>query len=1065
MTSQFKNTTITGTGALVVAQGTADQRPTVTRTVVSYTSGSGTWTVPAGVTNIELLMVGGGGGGGANSGGASYNDGGGGGGAGGLVYKQNYTVTPGAVLNYAVGAAGTAGNASKGGNGGNTTFDTLTALGGGGGGMGGGNNNGGTAAGNDGGSGGGSVNYTGTPAGGSATQPGSATSGFGNAGSPAGSSASQQAGGGGGAGGAGGIASYAVTSDVRYSGAGGPGLPFDITGTVAYYAGGGGGGRAVGGLGGTGGIGGGGNGGNSAGSVGTAGTANTGGGGGGAGSQGSATAVLGSAGGSGVIHIRYTSNLSTATSQGMVRYNSTSNAVEVYQNNEWVIQNPTTNYAGHNLGTYSEQMDNGAYTTSNCSVTANATAAPDGTVTADKIVENGANARHEFNKTIAITTGVTYTYSVYVKAAGRNYIALAYAGNPIIGFDLTGSGSVTAPSGSITGTIISLPNSWFRISATFTATSTTASSAIYHCIKQTSSSSVETYTGDGSSGFFLWGSQYEQSAIVGPYNKTVANTNPMPIIVKGDQVHSFTTTGTSYWTPAQSGLVELLVVAGGGGGGYGYYGGGGGAGGVDYIAKYKVNAGQTYAVTVGAGGAGATSQTVRGSNGSNSQFGSIIAIGGGGGGSRNNSGAGNASNGNAGGSGGGGSFPPAIGGAGTAGQGFEGGGTQYPNGTYAGFGMGGGGASGPGQSGGWNSRYGAQGGGGLGYSISGSLQFYAGGGGGGGNSTGAVDNATAGGIGGGGYGGIVSGISPAAGTANTGGGGGGNGGEANGAAGGSGIVIVRYKLNPNITGTLDGSSPQRAGVSAAAIKTLTSTTTDGYYWINLPVVGPTLVYCDMNTASGGWMHCATFVDNNEPFNNVYSHPWGAPLHNAQYTGIWQDNSILGTQSFTTDYKNNVWNYFPMTQQLMKDSGATLRNLWYTGAAQITAQSLSTFWANRRWLADGSDASPSAVSGGRVHYQTITNFGVNDAVFGSSSLDKILFKWGEYDGTQDGNKDRAMISYVTGNATDVDAPKGIGCHTSLTADYRFRDVVPTAQNTGDSPPNSITGTHALTLWVK
>ena len=221
----------------------------------------------------------------------------------------------------------------------------------------------------------------------------------------------------------------------------------------------------------------------------------------------------------------------------------------------------------------------------------------------------------------------------------------------------------------------------------------------------------------------------------------------------------------------------------------------------------------------------------------------------------------------------------------------------------------------------------------------------------------------------------------------------------------------------------------------------------------------------MNTASGGWMHCATFVDNNEPFNNVYSHPWGAPLHNAQYTGIWQDNSILGTQSFTTDYKNNVWNYFPMTQQLMKDSGATLRNLWYTGAAQITAQSLSTFWANRQWLANGSDASPSAVSGGRVHYQTITNFGVNDAVFGSSGLDKILFKYGEYDGTQDGNKDRAMISYVTSNGSDVDAPKGIGCHTSLTADYRFRDVVPTAQNTGDSPPNSITGTHALTLWVK
>jgi hypothetical protein len=274
-------------------------------------------------------------------------------------------------------------------------------------------------------------------------------------------------------------------------------------------------------------------------------------------------------------------------------------------------------------------------------------------------------------------------------------------------------------------------------------------------------------------------------------------------------------------------------------------------------------------------------------------------------------------------------------------------------------------------------------------------------------------------------------------------------------------------LNTSIAGTLDGSSPQRAGVSAAAIKALTSTTTDGFYWINLPVVGPTLVYCDMNTAGGGWMHCATFVDNNEAYSNSYNHPWAAPMFNAQYTGIWQDNSTLGTQSFTSDYKNNVWNYYPMTQQLMKDSGATLRNLWYTGASQITAQSLSTFWANRQWLAVGSDTSQGAsgaIAQGRVHYQTITNFGVNDPVFGSSGLSRILFKWGEYDGTQDANKDRAMISYETATSTDVDSPKGIGCFTALTADYRFRDVVPTA-NFADSPPNTITGTHALTYWVR
>ena len=53
----------------------------------------------------------------------------------------------------------------------------------------------------------------------------------------------------------------------------------------------------------------------------------------------------------------------------------------------------------------------------------------------------------------------------------------------------------------------------------------------------------------------------------------------------------------------------------------------------------------------------------------------------------------------------------------------------------------------------------------------------------------------------------------------------------------------------------DGSSYAAAAASAAAIKTLTGTTTDGLYWIDLPTVGPQEVYCLMNTSAngGGWM--------------------------------------------------------------------------------------------------------------------------------------------------------------------------------------------------------------------
>lgn len=239
---------------------------------------------------------------------------------------------------------------------------------------------------------------------------------------------------------------------------------------------------------------------------------------------------------------------------------------------------------------------------------------------------------------------------------------------------------------------------------------------------------------------------------------------------------------------------NYLLVGGGGGGGAGSGGtctAGGGAGGVLTGSAFLLTPGTTYNVYIGQGGAG-------GVNGGNTIFFNLTAYGGG-------HGAGSSSNGSgsfvgaSGGSGGGGFN--AVGGLGTATQGFSGGtgtGTGFVNINEAG---GGGGAGAPGS----NTLYGGIG---IKNPIVGSIvgQLSAGSywiaGGGTGSTYEGLGGETAfpGGLGGGGNGGIINNGSsiPTAGTPNTGGGGGSSFG------GGSGVVILSIPT-ANYTGNIAGS--------------------------------------------------------------------------------------------------------------------------------------------------------------------------------------------------------------------------------------------------------------------
>jgi len=230
---------------------------------------------------VEYLVVAGGGGGDCNWGG--------GGGAGGLLTAAGFSVVSGTALTVTIGAGGAGGtdvNSNTAVSGSNSVFSSITSTGGG---YGGRNRAGGSGGSGGGGGFNGSSDYVG----------GTGISGQGFAGgSSVGTSAYIAAGAGGGGAGSVGIT---IGSNANAGGHGGTGLCSTITGQQVFYAGGGGGSSNTAGIAGIGGGGGGGNGGGGINSqTNTVGKANTGGGGGGA-----ISTVLGSAGGSGIVIIRY----------------------------------------------------------------------------------------------------------------------------------------------------------------------------------------------------------------------------------------------------------------------------------------------------------------------------------------------------------------------------------------------------------------------------------------------------------------------------------------------------------------------------------------------------------------------------------------------------------------------------------------------------------------------------------------------------------------------------------------------------------------------------------------
>lgn len=205
-----------------------------------------------------------------------------------------------------------------------------------------------------------------------------------------------------------------------------------------------------------------------------------------------------------------------------------------------------------NLMFPSEAFDDALWVKSAATVTADATTAPDGTVSAEKVLDTAASAVHFVRRDFASVPADNSpaVCSVYAKAAERSWSVIELVkksgATEFKFFNL--STCAVGTNGTATGAVGALSNGWCRIHASVSSVGTGATTPRCHYYVANADAASASYLGDGASGIFLWGAQSEALATSTSYIRTTSAS-----VTRNADVSTVPTTG---W-PTTSGEVSF----------------------------------------------------------------------------------------------------------------------------------------------------------------------------------------------------------------------------------------------------------------------------------------------------------------------------------------------------------------------------------------------------------------------------------------------------------------------------------------------------------------------------